>query len=241
MIVSVAAYTAVDRAETDVQRATVVNAVAPGYLAAEAVRLGVPILHISTDYVFNGLKLGEYTEADRVDPRTVYGITKLAGEQAVAASGADYAILRTSWIYGPHGRNFVLTMLALSQSRDRIGVVADQIGNPSYSFDIAAGILQVATAFTAGRGRSGVFHMAGAQAASWAEFARAIFESGGKRGLQVAEVDPLPTSAYPTLAARPPNSRLNCAKLEEIFGVSLPGWRASLDKCLDEICMQIQG
>ena len=233
VVVSAAAYTAVDQAEQEPERAQLVNALAPGRLAEVAADLGAPILHLSTDYVFDGLKSTPYVETDPAAPVTVYGATKLAGEFAVARVNPRHAILRTAWVYAPHGKNFVRTMLRLAETRDEVGVVGDQLGCPTSAADIAKGVLRIAAALRAGEGQPGLYHMAGAGEASWAEFAAAIFEGAQARGGPVARVKPIATADYPTPAARPANSRLDCARAQAVFGVALPTWRDGLDRCLD--------
>ncbi len=235
VVVSAAAYTAVDRAESEPERAHRVNAIAPGVLAQAAARLGAPILHLSTDYVFDGAKHGVYVETDPTGPVTVYGSTKLAGERAVAAAQAHHVILRTAWVYAPYGQNFVRTMLRLAETRDEVGVVADQWGCPTYAPDIASGVLTVAAALLRGEGQAGAFHMAGAEEASWAQFAEAIFEQSRLRGGSSATVKPIATADYPTPARRPANSRLSGRRLQETFGVALPSWREALPHCMDEL------
>lgn len=231
VVVSAAAYTAVDRAESEPQIARLVNGEAPGVLAEVARSLRVPIVHLSTDYVFDGVKPDPYIEDDPVGPKTVYGETKLMGERAVAAAGERYAVLRTAWVYAPWGANFVRTMLRLAESRDEIGVVSDQHGCPTYAPDIALAVLAVAGA----EGRAGVYHMAAMGEASWAGFAEAVFDGARARGAPSARVKPIATSEYPTPARRPANSRLDCTRLREVFGVSLPHWRGGLERCLDAL------
>ena len=238
VVVSAAAYTAVDQAEREPERARLANALAPGVLAEAAARMGAPILHLSTDYVFDGIKADPYVETDPTGPRTVYGATKLEGEQAVAAANPRHVILRTAWVYAPTGKNFVRTMLRLAESRDEVGVVSDQHGCPSYAPDLAQGVLSVAAALLGGEGGYGVYHMAGREEASWAEFAQAIFERSGERGGPSARVRPIATADYPTPARRPANSRLNGRKLQEAFGVDVPGWRDALPRCLDALVGQ---
>ena len=238
VVVSAAAYTAVDQAESEPERARIVNALAPGGLAEAAARLGAPILHLSTDYVFDGSKDGAYVEADPTGPVTVYGATKLAGEQAVAAAHRGAVILRTAWVYAPYGKNFVRTMLRLAESRDEVAVVADQRGCPTYAPDIADSVLKLAAALLRGEGEAGVFHMAGEDEASWAEFARATFEQSRARGGPYARVKPIATTDYPTPARRPANSRLSGRKLQAAFGVVLPSWREALPRCVDEMVGQ---
>ncbi|MDE1992221.1 MAG: dTDP-4-dehydrorhamnose reductase [Rhizobiaceae bacterium] len=229
IIVSAAAYTAVDQAETDEQAAMTVNGTAAGEIAKAASKLAVPLIHISTDYVFDGAKSSAYVETDPVAPIGAYGRSKLAGEMAVAAETSDFAILRTAWVYSPFGRNFLKTMLRLAEGRDRISVVNDQIGNPTSALDIADGILAVGRNLLADPDPAlrGVFHMTAAGEASWADFAAEIFACSRAAGGAFAAVDPIPSSQYPTPAKRPANSRLDCRKLEQAHGVHLPEWRQS--------------
>lgn len=231
LILSVAAYTAVDAAESDEAAALAVNGDAPGALGRAAARLGVPVVHLSTDYVFDGDKPAPYVETDPTGPIGAYGRTKLAGERALAAATGNHAILRTAWVHSPFGKNFVKTMLRLAETRDRVGVVADQIGNPTSALDIADGLLTVATNLLAGTdpARRGVFHMTGAGEATWADFAEEIFRVSATLGGPSAAVDRIPTSAYPTPARRPKNSRLDCGLIERAHGVRLPDWRASTE------------
>lgn len=226
VIISAAAYTAVDAAEDDADTAFAVNAAAPAVLASVAARLSVPLVHLSTDYVFDGTKDAPYTETDATAPLGVYGRSKLDGERAVAAT-ANHAILRTSWVYGATGKNFLKTMLRLAETRDRIGVVADQIGNPSSADDIARAVLGVAGNLLTSDDPAlrGVFHMAGTGAASWAAFAEEIFRQSARQGGPTATVEPIATAAYPTRAKRPANSRLDCTKLAEIHQMRLADWR----------------
>ncbi|MEA1072012.1 dTDP-4-dehydrorhamnose reductase [Sphingomonas sp. LY160] len=229
VIVSAAAYTAVDKAESDEEAAFAINARGAGAVAKAAATLGVPLIHISTDYVFDGRKDEPYREDDPTGPTGVYGSSKLAGEQAVLAAHDDVAILRTAWVYSPFGANFVKTMLRLGQSHDEVRVVADQIGNPTSALDIAAGIIAVARNLVADRDAKlrGVFHMTAAGEASWAEFADAVFAAASAQGAPSATVVPITTADYPVAATRPPNSRLNCEKLAAAHGVSLPDWHGS--------------
>lgn len=228
VIVSAAAYTAVDQAETEPEMAQRINGFAAGELAKAAARLKVPIIHLSTDYVFDGSKESPYLETDPVAPLGVYGRSKLAGEEAVAAATDNHAILRTAWVYSPYGKNFVKTMLRLAETRDSINVVADQMGNPTSAHDIADGIMAVAGNLLERPNdvtlRS-TFHMTGEGTASWAEFATEIFANAKRLGAGSATVAPIPSSAYPTPAKRPANSQLNCDKLAAAYGVRLPAWR----------------
>ncbi len=237
VIVSAAAFTAVDKAESEAELAQKVNGDGPGALATVAADLGVPILHLSTDYVFAGDKEGRYTENDPAAPGNAYGRSKLSGERQVAAAAHNHVILRTSWVYSPYGNNFVKTMLRLGETRDVIQVVADQRGCPTYAPDIAAALLRVArrVAVDDDPALRGIFHMAGPEDTNWAEFARAIFNGAETHGRRAVRVDPIPTSAYPTPARRPANSRLDSGRLAATYGVVLPSWRASLTRCLDTL------
>jgi dTDP-4-dehydrorhamnose reductase len=197
--------------------------------------MNAPVIQISTDYVFDGTASRPYREDDATGPLGVYGASKLLGEEAVADSNPDHAILRTAWIYSPFGKNFVKTMLRLAADRDEIGVVADQVGSPTGALDIADGVLAVARNLLERpqeRALRGVFHMAGGGFASWAEFAREIFSVSARLGGPAARVRPIGTADYPTPARRPANSRLDCAKLAAIHGVALPPWQTSLETCI---------
>jgi dTDP-4-dehydrorhamnose reductase len=235
LIVNPAAYTAVDKAETDVDTAMRINAEAPGVLAEEAKRLGAALVHYSTDYVFDGTKEGAYVEDDAVNPQNVYGKSKLAGEQAVAASGCDHLIFRTSWVYGTRGKNFLLTMLRLGAERDELSVVADQIGAPTWAVTIAALTANV-LAQSRGENRewwahhSGLYHLSAGCSTSWHGFAQAIFELSSAE--KKPDVRPIPASSYPTPAARPANSRMSAEKLASVFGVRAPDWRDALRLCM---------
>lgn len=230
VVVSAAAYTAVDKAESEPELAFAINEGGARSVARGAQSLGVPLIHLSTDYVFDGTKSSPYTEDDPPSPAGVYGASKLAGEQAVLAEHDDSVILRTAWVYSPFGNNFVKTMLRLAGSREEIGVVADQRGNPTNALDIADGILAVATNLLAGTdpAQRGIFHMTARGDASWADLAEAIFAASADAGGPAATVRLIATADYPTPAKRPANSRLDCAKLERAHGARLPSWRASL-------------
>lgn len=236
VVACVGAYTAVDQAETDRDIAARLNGEAPGHIARACAARGTPLIHISTDYVFDGTKSGAYLPDDKPNPLTVYGATKLAGEQAVAAAGGRHAILRTSWVFAAEGKNFVRTMLRLAKVRDRLGVVDDQTGYPTYAGFIADTILAVARRMTSDRdAASGVFHMVGEGTVTWRGFAEAIFAGSKARGGPQVPVDPIPTSAYPTPARRPANSVLDPSSLAAAYDVRLPHWRKGLDLCLDAI------
>jgi dTDP-4-dehydrorhamnose reductase len=230
IIVSAAAYTAVDKAEGDEARAFAVNALGAGAIAEAAAVMNIPVIHLSTDYVYDGLKPAPYIEADPVAPLCAYGRTKLAGERRVAAC-PDHVILRTAWVYGPHGANFVRTMLRLAETRDIVRVVADQIGNPTSSLDIAEGILRVAQNLTdrpTDTGLRGIFHLAGAGEASWADLAEAVLSAYAARAGRAIRVERITTAEYPTPARRPANSRLDTSRLAAIHGVAAEDWRLSL-------------
>ncbi|TDW25967.1 dTDP-4-dehydrorhamnose reductase [Rhizobium azibense] len=231
LIISLAAYTAVDKAESEEAQAFIVNGQSPGIIAATASQLGVPLVHLSTDYVFDGEKTSPYVETDTVAPLSVYGRSKLAGEKAIAAATADYAILRTAWVYSPFGQNFVRTMLRLADTRNGVNVVADQIGNPTSAFDIAEGILAVAENLLHSDSADlrGIFHMTAAGVASWADFATEIFRQSAQHGGPSALVNRITTEEYPTPARRPKNSRLDCRKLSDFHGVALPTWEGSAE------------
>lgn len=229
VIVNAAAHTAVDKAESEPDLAFAINAVGAGTVARAAARIGVPLVHISTDYVFAGDKTGPYVESDPTNPTGVYGASKLAGEHAVMASGADAAILRTAWVYSPFGANFVKTMLRLAESRDEVGVVGDQHGSPTSALDLADAVVVVARNLIDGRDarHRGIFHAAGSGEATWADLAEIVLAVSATNGGPTALVKRIATADYPTPARRPSNSRLNCAALLERHGVSFPDWRVS--------------
>ena len=229
-IVSAAAYTAVDRAESERDLAFAINERGAGAVARSASELGVPLVHLSTDYVFDGSKADPYVETDPTGPTGVYGASKLAGEQAVLAATENAAILRTAWVYSPFGANFVKTMLRLAGDRDEIAVVADQRGNPTNALDIADGILRVVENLVASDDprRRGLFHMTAAGQASWADFAEAVFAASARAEGPSARVRRITTGDYPTPARRPANSRLDSSKLAEAHCVGLPNWETSL-------------
>ena len=229
VVINAAAWTAVDKAEAEEAAALVVNGAAPGAMARAAAARGLPFLHISTDYVFDGAGDQPFRVDHPTAPLGAYGRTKLAGEQAVQAAGGAHVILRTSWVVSAHGANFVKTMLRLGAERDSLNVVADQIGGPTPAADIADALYVMAAGLLAGK-PGGVQHFAGGPDGSWADFARAIM---ARAGLACAIHD-IPSSAYPTPARRPLNSRLECSGLAA-FGLQRPDWRAGLDKILQEL------
>ncbi|VWD30846.1 dTDP-4-dehydrorhamnose reductase [Burkholderia contaminans] len=237
IIVNPAAYTAVDKAETDVEVARRLNAELPRVLAEEAAKLGTVLIHYSTDYVFDGTKSGLYVEADATNPQNVYGRTKLDGELAIASTGCPHLILRTSWVYGRRGKNFLLTMLKLGSERPELRVVADQIGAPTWSKTIATATSHIVAQGVAGHAdwwteRSGIYHFTASGATSWHGFAEAIFAT--TMGDRSPRVVPIPASEYPVPAKRPANSRMALDKLVSTFGVRMPAWDDALRLCLSE-------
>lgn len=242
VIVNPAAYTAVDRAESEQELAQAINGVAPGVLGDEAVRRGALVVHYSTDYVFDGAKDGAYSEDDAPNPQSVYGKTKLAGERALQASGADHLIFRTSWVFGAHGGNFAKTMLRLAAERNGLKIVADQFGAPT-----SAALLADVTALLLGRykreGRAdfpfGLYHLVAGGRTSWHEYAqtvvRAALSAGKSLKLTADQVLPITTAEYPLPAPRPSNSLLDTSRLRQTFGLELPMWQSGLDHVLQQI------
>jgi dTDP-4-dehydrorhamnose reductase len=253
LIVNAAAYTAVDKAESDVDMAMAINGTAPGIMAEEAQRLGSALVHYSTDYVFDGTKTQPYVEDDPVNPLGVYGAGKLAGERAIQAVGVPHLIFRTSWVYGARGKNFLLTMLRLSKDREELRVVADQIGAPTWSRMIAEMTGQVLVCIAAPPQRSGLsmseisgtYHLTGAGATSWFGFTQAIIENVTLRAIADARptpphlprLVPITTSDYPTPAKRPKNSQMSNAKLTSVFGLVSPTWDSQLHLCMRDVAI----
>lgn len=246
LIVNAAAYTAVDKAESEVDLATAINAEAPTVMAEEALRCGARLIHISTDYVFDGQKNTPYLEADFPDPVSVYGKTKLAGEAGITQvfhSSADvpHAILRTAWVYGTQGKgNFAKTMLRLGAERDEVRVVADQVGSPTGAADIAGAIAQLSARFLDPQAQdvpSGIYHFTNSGVASWYDFAVAIFEEARALGvpLKCDRVVPITTEDYPTPATRPAYSVLSCQKISTVLGACPQHWRQALRQMLSEL------
>ena len=236
-IINAAAYTMVDKAESEPDLAMRINGDGAGNVARAAAALGVPLLHLSTDYVFDGLMDRPYREDDETNPTSVYGQSKLHGEAQIRSSHGHHVILRTAWVYSPFGTNFVKTMLRLGADRDEIGVVSDQLGNPTSALDIADALIQIAKRIA--RDPSdllfGTFHMSGQGEASWADMANAIFERAQLHDKKPVRVRPILTRDYKTPAKRPENSRLDNAKLKTVYGLALPHWRPSLDICVERI------
>lgn len=235
VIVSAAAYTAVDKAESEPEPAEAINAIGPAVIARAAADLDVPVIHLSTDYVFDGRKPTPYVETDPTNPLGVYGRTKLAGERNVAASTPNHVILRTAWVYSPFGNNFLKTMLRLGVDRQELHIVDDQHGNPTSALDIAEAIIAIGRNLTTAPTDAtlrGVFHLSGRGEASWADFAAEIFAVSGEMDGPTAEVVRIDTTEYPTPARRPANSRLSSEKLHQIHGVLMPAWQASTRKTI---------
>jgi dTDP-4-dehydrorhamnose reductase len=233
LIINAAAHTAVDQAESEPELAFAINATSPGVFAEEAAALGIPLIHYSTDYVFDGSKAGAWVEADTPNPLGVYGNSKLAGERAIAAAGGQHLILRTSWVYSLTGRNFLLTMQRLLQERERLSIVADQIGAPTWAGTIAASTGALIERWRDGApGAWGVYHLTASGETSWFGFAEAIGQQLINSGKPCAALEPIASSAYPTPAARPLNSRLDCSLLQRQWGVSQPDWHDALLECL---------
>jgi dTDP-4-dehydrorhamnose reductase len=239
VIVNAAAYTAVDRAESEPELARAINAIAPGVLAEEAQRLDAILVHYSTDYVFDGTKSEPYVETDPTNPLNVYGRTKLEGERAIGASGCRHLTLRTSWVYGAHGSNFLLTMLRLARERRAtLRIVDDQIGAPTWAREIAqATAALLARPALAARGAEGLYHLTASRSTSWYGFAQAIFGSPemARLGVVSPALEAIQTSAYKTPAQRPANSRLDCERLFSRAGLRLAAWDTALARCLAEV------
>ena len=236
-IVSTAAYTAVDKAESEPGLAFMVNAKGPATLAALAAELDVPVVHLSTDYVFSGNKDGVYSETDATGPVSVYGKSKLAGEEAVERATANHVILRTAWVYSPFGANFAKTMLRLAETRDTLQVVADQRGTPTSALDIADAIITIARRLACDPDPRlrGIFHVTGKGEATWADFAEEIFAGLKAKSGKAICVERITTDQYPTPAKRPANSRLSNDKLAKTYGIVLPHWRQSTEVVLDRL------
>jgi dTDP-4-dehydrorhamnose reductase len=248
-IINPAAYTAVDKAESEPGLAYAINADAPRALGEAAAALGIPVIHFSTDYVFNGNGTRPWTETDSTDPLGVYGASKLAGELALAATGAAHLIFRTSWVYGVSGRNFLLTILRLAQQKEELRIVDDQYGAPTWSRDLARLIRHTMrkiadqsgekslSAQDAVRAVQGVYHAANSGEATWFSFAQEFLRLARETrpGTKIARLAPIPTSEYPTPARRPANSRLNCSRLQQVFGITMPPWQQSAAEVVAEI------
>jgi dTDP-4-dehydrorhamnose reductase len=238
MIINAAAYTAVDKAETEAEAADRANHLGPKALAEYAAASGIPIIHVSTDYVFDGGKGAPYVTTDAPNPTGIYGATKLAGERAVLAANPRSIIVRTAWVYSAVGRNFLLTMLNAGRKMPKLRVVADQIGNPTNADDLARALITIAATIEQGGWREsfrGVFHAAGSGHTSWHGFATEIFHQAARHGLPEPEVEPIATADWPTPARRPADSRLDCGSLDQIFGIRMPAWETSLATTVESV------
>jgi dTDP-4-dehydrorhamnose reductase len=237
LVVNAAAYTAVDQAELEPELAFSVNRDGPAYLASACAKAGIPLIHISTDFVFDGEKRGPYHETDQVSPLNVYGKSKAAGEIAVRERLQEHIILRTAWVYGVHGNNFVKTMLRLGREREVVHVVDDQYGCPTYAADLAETILKIAAQFLDdGQVQWGTYHYCGKGVTSWFGFAEAIFSVAAEYvALRVRQVEPISTAQYPTAARRPANSVLDCSLVERSFGIVPKPWDESLARMLEQV------
>jgi dTDP-4-dehydrorhamnose reductase len=242
-VVNAAAYTAVDKAESEPEMARAVNALGPEYVARACAANSVPLIHISTDYVFDGMKDGAYREEDPTGPINAYGDSKLEGEHRVAKACERHLILRTAWVHSPWGANFVKTMLRLAADRPSISVVEDQRGSPTYAPHLARIVLAIAARAAADPNGTGwgIYHAVGGGETTWFGFAREIFRLAAERGLPAADVVAIATSAFPTSARRPANSRLNCDKLRRLFGLELPDWRIGAQDCVARLSASTPG
>lgn len=236
-VINAAAYTAVDRAEEEEVLATIINGDAPTAMAQVCAELGIPLIHISTDYVFEGTGYMPWEPHEPTEPQNAYGRSKLRGEIGIRDSGAIHAILRTSWVVSAHASNFVKTMLCLSKTKDTLNVVGDQIGGPTPARDIAATCLQIVEQLIANPSKSGTYHYSGAPDLSWADFATVIFNQAGVD----VEITPIPTTDYPTPAKRPLNSRMDCNKTQRNFGIPRPDWRDGLNMILEDLKVKDKG
>lgn len=245
LIINPAAYTAVDKAESEQELAYAINATAPGVIAEEAAKLNAALIHFSTDYVYDGTKTSVYLETDSVNPLSVYGASKLAGENAIRQVGLPHLILRTSWVYGSYGKNFLKTVIRLAQEREQLRIVADQHGAPTADVSIAKAVTSLVTQWkTADPEQSGVYHLVNAGETSWYGFASAIIDqyqllatTRHWPALAVKEIQPIAATEYPTPAKRPSNSRLSTTKLESTFGVSLPAWPQVLEQVMQALML----
>lgn len=237
LVVNATAHTAVDKAESEPDLAFAINRDGPAAMAAACEARGIPLIHVSTDYVFAGDKPTPYTEDDPTGPAGVYGASKVAGEEAVRANTARHVILRTAWVYSAYGNNFVKTMLRFGRERDEMRVVADQTGSPTAAADLAAAITHIAGRIAAGEGHAlwGTYHLTGGGTTTWYDFAERIFQRLEQRSGKRPRLVAIGTADYPTPARRPANSRLDCTRARERLGVACPPWEESLDRVLDEL------
>jgi dTDP-4-dehydrorhamnose reductase len=242
VVINAAAYTAVDRAESEPDAAWAVNSEGAGHVARACARTGLPLLHLSTDYVFDGQAVGHaYREDDHIAPVSVYGASKAGGDQAVRDAAGRHAIVRTAWVYSPHGQNFVRTMLRLGRERPELGIVDDQHGCPTAAADIADALVAMAVRMAqpdaiGNADLYGTFHFSGTGATTWYGFAQAIFALAARHGHTTPTLRPIATADYPTPAARPKNSVLDCSRLRASYGIAAPPWRDSLASCVARLC-----
>ena len=231
IIINCAAHTGVDKAETDIENSFAINELGPKYLAEQALKHNTLLIHISTDYVFDGNKAEPYLETDTPNPQGVYGKSKLAGENAIQGIGCKNVILRTAWVFGEHGNNFVKTMLKLGKAREELSVIGDQFGGPTYAGDIADAAIAIAKQYESTQ-QSGVYHYSGYPHVSWYEFAKSIFDYANQAEISLAleTLNEIPANAYPLPAPRPANSRLDCTKLESSFGITPSDWQSTLTR-----------
>lgn len=237
VVINAAAYTTVDQAESDADTAYAVNRDGPSHIAKACKDHGIPLIHVSTDYVFDGADERAYLEDDPVAPLGVYGASKLAGEVAIRESHDAHVIVRTAWVYGVHGANFVKTMLRLAKSRDALQVVNDQNGSPTFAGDLAAALIRVTQRLQSqSRGEEifGTFHCTGGGATTWCDFAQTIFDIAARKGVKAPHVTGIPASDYPTAAERPKNSVLDCSKINRVYGITLRSWQEALAEMLEE-------
>jgi dTDP-4-dehydrorhamnose reductase len=245
LVINAAAYTAVDRAESEPELAFAVNRDGAAYVAKSCARAGLPLIHISTDYVFDGKAAGRaYRESDPVNPLSAYGVSKAAGENAVRTIAPRHAIVRTSWIYGPHGHNFVRTMLRMGEARPELGIVDDQYGSPTASTDLADALIAMARRILAAPAEReselfGTFHFCGTGWTTWYGLAHEIFALARVHGGGMPGLRPIATLDYPTPAVRPANSVLNCQHLADVYGITAPDWRKSLRDCVAKLCVEV--
>ncbi len=238
LVINSAAYTAVDEAETEVERAYALNRDGARLLAEASARRDIPIIHLSTDYVYGGPQRVAYGGHDPTDPVPVYGQSKIEGEDAVRAANPKHVILRTAWVFSPSGRNFVKTMLSRAAENERVSVVNDQHGSPTYAPHLVDAILDLARKLSAAKDGEvpwGVYHATGAGTATWCEMAQEVFRCSAKLGGPTAVVDPIASTDYPTPAQRPVNSRLDCSKLNRAFGITLPSWQGGVAQCVERL------
>lgn len=231
IIINCAAHTGVDRAETDIENSFAINELGPKYLAEQALKLDALLIHISTDYVFDGIKPEPYLEIDTPNPQGIYGKSKLAGEIAIQNTNCKHVILRTAWVFGEHGNNFVKTMLSLGKTRQELSIIGDQFGGPTYAGDIADAVIKIAAEYYI-EAQTGVYHYSGYPHLSWYEFAKSIFDYASQAEISLAlkMINDIPATAYPLPAPRPANSRLDCTKIESIFGIVPSNWQCALNR-----------